>query len=243
MNTKMNYPVDPMRERGRKNRACPEQWQEYGLWLSGAALVVGLLVYGMVKYSWVTWLYVGLSLTLIVGVGVYVLFFRRHREDAGRRETGRAAELERTVTRLGSDNAALNGRIEGLNGQIARMERLLERRKAEMDELKQQVECSKLDFRLENRYSDILLFLQKLDRWVDDLPRTDREFGVFLKKEIAGCLSSYGYSFVDYSPEKADAYEQEIGSVTSPELVRRAIVDDRGAIVLKGKIYLNRHEQ
>ena len=88
----------------------------------------------------------------------------------------------------------------------------------------------------------MLEFLQKLNKYIDD-EKIDRDFAANIREYISSVLNTYGYRIVEYSPETTYSYEEEICSVSSPELVRRAIIDSKGNVVLKGKIYLNSNGQ
>ena len=96
--------------------------------------------------------------------------------------------------------------------------------------------------RPENTHKAMLEFLQKLNKYIDD-DKIDREFAVNIREYISSVLNTYGYRIVDYSPEIAYAYEEENSSVEYPELVRRAIIDSKGNVVLKGKVYISSNEQ
>ena len=96
--------------------------------------------------------------------------------------------------------------------------------------------------RPENTYRAMLEFLQKLNKYIDD-EKIDRDFAENIREYISSVLNTYGYRIVDYAPEIAYAYEEEYCSVEFPELVRRAIIDNKGNVVLKGKIYLSNNGQ
>ena len=106
--------------------------------------------------------------------------------------------------------------------------------------------------RPENTHRAMLVFLQKLNKYVDN-EKINRDFAVNIREYISNVLDTYGYKIVDYSPESTYAYEEEIdlvknsyaseeeiGSVESIELVHRAIIDSKGNVVLKGKVYVNK---
>ena len=106
--------------------------------------------------------------------------------------------------------------------------------------------------RPENTHRAMLVFLQKLNKYIDN-EKIDRDFAVNIREYISNVLDTYGYKIVDYSPESTYAYEEEIdlvknsyaseeeiGSAESIELVHRAIIDSKGNVVLKGKVYINK---
>ena len=106
--------------------------------------------------------------------------------------------------------------------------------------------------RPENTHRAMLVFLQKLNKYIDN-EKIDRDFAVNIREYLSNVLDTYGYKIVDYSPESTYAYEEEIdlvensyaseeeiGSVESIELVHRAIIDSKGNVVLKGKVYINK---
>ena len=102
-----------------------------------------------------------------------------------------------------------------------------------------EIDSSVQSMRPENTHRAMLEFLQKLNKYIDD-EKIDRDFAANIRDYISSILYTYGYRIVDYSPEITYAYEEEICSVSSPELVRRAIIDSKGDVVLKGKIYINK---
>ena len=129
-----------------------------------------------------------------------------------------------------------------MNQKVEELDGVLSDNNAEIAQLRHQLEYAITEYRLENKYSDVLRFLQKLNKYIDD-EKIDRDFAVNIREYISSVLNTYGYRIVDYSPEIAYAYEEENSSVEYPELVRRAIIDSKGNVVLKGKIYLSSNGQ
>ena len=228
MNTKKKYPQSPLMDNRKR-----QDWQRNKdrIYLIGGSITVALVVYLIIKFNWIRWVYVALSIVSIVVFGVYKLFVKVPNAQISHSESSRAAELES----LKILNQSLNGKVEELNGTI-------KDKNAEIARLNQLLEDIILQYRLENKYSDVMRFLQKLNKYIDD-EKIDREFAANIREYISSVLNTYGYRILDYSPEISYAYEEEICSVPSPELVRRAIIDNKGNVVLKGKIYLNSNGQ
>ena len=103
----------------------------------------------------------------------------------------------------------------------------------------EQIDTFLQSMRPENTHRAMLEFLQKLNKYIDD-EKIDREFAANIREYISSVLNTYRYRIVDYSDETSYAYEEEICSVPSPELVRRAIIDNKGNVILKGKVYINK---
>ncbi len=139
----------------------------------------------------------------------------------------------------------VNGLETAIINEITLSRDVLLKRVVEMDSYIQSM-------RPENTHKAMLVFLQKLNKYIDN-EKIDRDFAANIREYISNVLDTYGYKIVDYSPESSYAYEEEIdsvksscaneeeiGSVESYELVHRAIIDNKGNVVLKGKIYLNK---
>ena len=159
---------------------------------------------------------------------LYALIFEQRQQIEGL--SNRVDSLEKES--LKNCNDSLNQKVKELTNEISD-------KNAEIAQLRQQLENAITEYRLENKYSDVLLFLQKLNKYIDD-EKIDRDFAVNIREYIASVLNTYDYRIVDYSPEIAYAYEEENSSVEFPELVRRAIIDNKGNVVLKGKVYVNK---
>ena len=126
----------------------------------------------------------------------------------------------------------VNGLETAIINETTKCRDILLKRIVEMDSYLQSM-------RPENTHRAMLEFLQKLNKYIDD-EKIDRDFAVNIREYISSVLNTYGYRIVDYSPEIAYAYEEENSSVEYPELVRRAIIDSKGNVVLKGKVYVNK---
>ena len=234
MNTNMNYPQHPIMD-NRENFDWQKRLMDNKFFLIGGVIVVGLLVYLIIKFAWIRWVYVALSILSIAVLGVYKFLFMKPEVQSSNSETSREPELKLEIESLKSQNDSLYRKIDELNGAICD-------KNAEMEQLRQRIEYAMTEYRLENKYSDVLRFLQKLNKYIDD-DKIDREFAVNIREYISSVLNTYGYRIVDYSPEIAYAYEEENSSVEYPELVRRAIIDSKGNVVLKGKVYISSNGQ
>ena len=234
MNTNMNYPQHPIMD-NRENFDWQKRLIDNKYFLIGGVIVVGLVVYLIIKFAWISWVYVALSILSISILGVYKFLFMKSEEQPSNSGTSREPELNLEIESLKSQNNSLYHKIDELNGSICD-------KNAEIAQLRLQLENAITEYRLENKYSDVLRFLQKLNKYIDD-EKIDRDFAVNIREYISSVLNTYGYRIVDYSAEIAYAYEEENSSVEYPELVRRAIIDSKGNVVLKGKIYLSSNGQ
>ena len=234
MNTNMNYPQHPIMD-NRENFDWQNRLKDNKYLLIGGVFVVGLVVYLMIKFAWIRWVYIAVSFLAIVIFGVLKPLFKTQVTPTSLLESNRESDLELEIESLKKHNDSLIQKVEELNGVISD-------KNAEIAQLRLQLEYAITEYRLENKYSDVLRFLQKLNKYIDD-EKIDRDFAVNIREYISSVLNTYGYRIVDYSPEIAYAYEEENSSVEYPELVRRAIIDSKGNVVLKGKIYLSSNGQ
>ena len=247
MNTDMNYPQHPIMD-NRENFDWQNRLKDNKYLLIGCVIVVGLVVYLIIKFAWIRWVYIALSFLAIVIFGLHKLLFKTQVAPTSLLESNRESKLEFEIESLKNRNDSLYQKIEDLNGIISD-------KNAEIAQLRLQLEYAITEYRLENKYSDVLRFLQKLNRYIDN-EKIDRDFAVNIREYISNVLDTYGYKIVDYSPENSYAYVEEIDSVESSyvnkeeiesvesiELVHRAIIDNKGNVILKGKIYLNNNGQ
>ena len=242
MNTNMNYPQQPIMD-NKENSDWQNRLKDNKYLLIGGVIVVGLvIIYLIIKFAWIRWVYIALSFLGIVIFGVHKLLFKPQVAPTSLLESNRESELEKES--LKNCNDSLNQKVEELNS-------LISDKNAEIAQLRQRLENAITEYRLENKYSHVLRFLQKLNRYIDN-EKIDRDFAVNIREYISNVLDTYGYKIVDYSPENSYAYVEEIDSVESSyankekiesvesiELVHRAIIDNKGNVILKGKIYLN----
>ena len=234
MNTNMNYPQHPIMD-NRESFDWQNRLKDNKYLLIGGVIVVGLVVYLIIKFAWIRWVYIAVSFLAIVIFGVLKPLFKTQVSSTSLLESNRESELELEIESIKKHNDSLNQKVEELDGVISD-------NNAEIAQLRHQLEYAITEYRLENKYSDVLRFLQKLNKYIDD-EKIDRDFAVNIREYISSVLNTYGYRIVDYSPEIAYAYEEENSSVEYPELVRRAIIDSKGNVVLKGKIYLSSNGQ
>lgn len=92
---------------------------------------------------------------------------------------------------------------------------------------------------LEDHYIDILLYMLNLDSCLDNDSSIQEDSVIYIKSEMNRVLEEYGYNVVDFSQENLDFYDLEYQPITEDiQLVRRAIVNDKGRVVVKGKVYI-----
>ncbi len=243
----MNYPQHPIMD-NRENFDWQKRLKGNKYLLIGGVIVVGLVVYLIIKFAWIRWVYIGLSFLSIVIFGVHKLLFKTQVAPTSLLESNRESELELEIESLKNRNDSLYQKVKELDGVISD-------KNTEMEQLRQQLEYARTECRLENKYSEVMRFLQKLNRYIDN-EKIDRDFAVNIREYISNVLDTYGYKIVDYSPENSYAYVEEIDSVESSnvnkeeidsvenlELVHRAIIDSKGNVVLKGKVYLSNNGQ
>lgn len=233
MNTNMNYPVKPTRN----------SWQKIYDWFCNViktnrlislvilVVVLALFVSLMIKYSWALWGYVVSSLLLIVGLGLWLLFTEYPKNDIGAGSEQITDNHEKDLNDLRTQNLSLNNRIVNL-------ENVIRDKDAEIIQLKLRLGEIEKEYTLENRYADILILLQNLNICVEDLSTYNAEFVNVTKNEISGVLSLYGYVFKDYDQDAEMYYDCEEYDIEMPQTVRRAIVNKKGELIVKGKIYI-----
>lgn len=233
MNTNMNYPVKPTRD----------SWQKIYDWFCNViktnrlvsiislVIVSALLVFLMIKCHWALWGYFVSSLLLFVGLGLWLLFAEFPKNDIGAGSEQIMDNHEKDLNDLRTQNLSLNSRIDNL-------ENVLRDKDAEIIQLKLRLGEIEKEYTLENRYSDILILLQNLNICVEDLSTYNAEFVNVTKKEISGVLSLYGYVFKDYDQDAEMYYDCEKYDIEMPQTVRRAIVNKKGELIVKGKIYI-----
>lgn len=105
----------------------------------------------------------------------------------------------------------------------------------------------KRELRLDKQYLSVLLFIQSLDKYLDD-NALDRGFVDKVRQDIRRVLTIYGYSIVDYD-EMADDLSKyydiifvDNGIISDYELVSRAIVDKDDNTIIKGKVYIEQKD-
>ena len=229
-----NYPQDPLRD-NRESFDWKIRLKDNKYLIVGGVIVVGLVVCLIIKFDWIRWVYISLSIVSIVIFGVYMLLFKTQIVPASHLQSNSESGLELEIESLKNHNASLYKKVEELDGTLSD-------KNAEIAQLRLQLEYARTEYRLENKYVEVLRFLQKLNKYIDD-EKIDRDFAENIREYISSVLNTYGYRIVDYAPEIAYAYEEEYCSVEFPELVRRAIIDNKGNVVLKGKIYLSNNGQ
>lgn len=91
----------------------------------------------------------------------------------------------------------------------------------------------------ETTHSNLLLSLQRIDRWVETIKSEDTSFVKAIKEEIRKSLSLYGLKLVDYSDDTVDLYKVDFLPIKdSYELVYRAITNFKGDLVMEGRVYI-----
>lgn len=227
MRTKENYSEIPVISTGKETPCwlCRLKTNKY--LLVGSFIVLCLVLFLMIKFKWFLWVYVGLSLLVLLGIGIFKLDFQK-------RETGKVAELETAIESLSAQNISLNTRILDLEKTVSYKDN-------ETKQLKLQLDSVENDYKLENKYLGVLIFVQFLERSVDDLPDSTIDFKKNIHKRLQVLLATYGYKFVNYEPQHPELYDYEYyHTVDAPEVVGKTIIDKNGDIALKGKVYLHK---
>lgn len=233
MNTNMNYPVKPARD----------NWQKICKWLYNViktnrlisfiilCVVLGLFTFFMIKYSWVLWGYVIVSLLAIAVFGVKMLLFNSETEDTIISVSTIEEELTLKIQSLERQNKSLFTQINTLEGCVREKELELEQCKRDLSNIQN-------EFTIGKKYVNILMFIQDLDRNIDDLPESAKDFKDVVKKRLSKLLAMYGYKFLDYEAKYTDLYDCEYYPIESVDIIGRTIVNNNGEVILKGKIYL-----
>ena len=233
MNTNMNYPVKPARD----------NWQKICEWLYNViktnrlisfiilCVALGLFTFFMIKYSWVLWVYVIVSLLAIAVFGVKMLLFNSETEDTIISVSTIEEELTLKIQSLERQNKSLFTQINTLEGCVREKELELEQCKRDLSNIQN-------EFTIGKKYVNILMFIQDLDRNIDDLPESAKDFKDVVKKKLSKLLAMYGYKFLDYEAKYTDLYDCEYYPIESVDIIGRTIVNNNGEVILKGKIYL-----
>lgn len=233
MNTNMNYPVKPARD----------NWQKICEWLYNViktnrlisfiilCVVLGLFTFYMIKYSWVLWGYVIVSLLAIAVFGVKMLLFNSETEDTIISVSTIEEKLTLKIQSLERQNKSLFTQINTLEGCVRKKELELEQCKRDLSNIQN-------EFTIGKKYVNILMFIQDLDRNIDDLPESAKDFKDVVKKKLSKLLAMYGYKFLDYEAKYTDLYDCEYYPIESVDIIGRTIVNNNGEVILKGKIYL-----
>lgn len=233
MNTNMNYPVKPTMDNRKKicDRFCKVIKANLLLSIVSLVVVLVLFVFLMIKWSWVLWIYVAISLLIISTVGVKWMLFDSKAGDRIIPESNVEEELVLKIQSLERQNNSLYHQINTLEGSIREKEFELEQCKRDLSNIQN-------EFTLGNKYVNILMFIQDLDRNIEDLPESAKDFKDIVKKKLSKLLAMFGYKFLDYEPECEDLYDCEYYPIESVDIIGRTIVSNNGELVLKGKIYL-----
>lgn len=233
MNTNMNYPVKPARD----------NWQKICEWLYNViktnrlisfiilCVALGLFTFFMIKYSWVLWGYVIVSLLAIAVFGVKMLLFNSETEDTIISVSTIEEELTLKIQSLERQN-------KSLFTQINTLERCVREKELELEQCKRDLSNIQNEFTIGKKYVNILMFIQDLDRNIDDLPESAKDFKDVVKKKLSKLLAMYGYKFLDYEAKYTDLYDCEYYPIESVDIIGRTIVNNNGEVILKGKIYL-----
>lgn len=233
MNTNMNYPVKPARD----------NWQKICEWLYNViktnrlisfiilCVALGLFTFFMIKYSWVLWGYVIASLLAIAVFGVKMLLFNSETEDTIISVSTIEEELTLKIQSLERQN-------KSLFTQINTLEECVREKELELEQCRRDLSNIQNEFTIGKKYVNILMFIQDLDRNIDDLPESAKDFKDVVKKKLSKLLAMYGYKFLDYEAKYTDLYDCEYYPIESVDIIGRTIVNNNGEVILKGKIYL-----
>lgn len=230
MKTNVNYPVGPMMDNKQRNCDWISKLRANALRIVIAAIALVVLLYLMIKYSWMLWIYVIISLISTIGLCVYN-WLLKSQDECVKPQPSQETELKSEISSLKRENLALTKQIEYL-------QQTLYEKNNEIELLNRQIRSIQNEYSLENKYKDILILLQNLDICIEDISKDNADFIKVTKKEISGVLSLYGYVFKEYREEDARYYDCEFYEIDSPQLVRRAIVNKNGELIVTGKIYI-----
>ena len=110
--------------------------------------------------------------------------------------------------------------------------------KAELEQQQQEAVPNTLD----GKYTDCFILMQTINRWMDALPESDQEYVNATRAEISRVLASYGYMFLELTPDSLYCYDYErvpIDKLDKPKIAGTAIVTRRSrSIVIKGKAFI-----
>lgn len=236
-----NNPINSMENNEQKIRSWLNRLRTNKLLLIGVIVglclvvyfVAYLMVYLINKFTWFEWLYVLLSILSVAVLGICVckLLLKQNKSQQLIQGAGQEAGLEFEIESLRSQNESLHNKIDELNGVIRNQT-------TDITRLEQKMGDTRTENSLENKYMDILILLQNLNICVEDLSNDNADFVNVTKREISGVLSLYGYLFKEYSQDDERFYDCEIYDIESPQIVRRAIVNKNGELIVKGKIYI-----
>ena len=142
-------------------------------------MVVFLVIYLLYKFDWLLWIY---AFVCSLSLAYLIYQYLRIRKTLN---YNREAELQETINTITQDNLELSRIIEDL--------------KQEKEILKQSLEENESKSVIE-KYTDIFELLQTLNRCVEGLPSSVQTYIDTTQEEISRVLSSYGFSFIDLSP-------------------------------------------
>lgn len=230
MNTSGNYPESPARNSDINDSDLISRLKANKFLLIVSAIIVVLIIYLIIRHRWVLWLYVVISLLFIVGVGVYKLLSQKKKKKKN----------EESVTKeiFKSKISSLENQNTSLKRQVTELESIIHVKDSDIEQLKSRLENTETDFRLEYKYSNVLVFFQFLDRSVDYLPECVNDFKIAIHKQLEELLETYGYRFLDFEKRNTELYDCGYYPIEAPDLVRRTIIYKNGKVVSKGKIYL-----
>ena len=74
MNTKMKYPHNSIKDNRERRGSQNNKVSKYlliGVFITIALLVYLIIMYLIIKFDWIRWTYVALSIALLIGFGIY----------------------------------------------------------------------------------------------------------------------------------------------------------------------------
>lgn len=259
MNNNLNYSEESIRNNKKKKCNWLNQFKAKAILLIVSVTMLGLLIFLMIKYIWILWIYVVVSLLTMIGFTFYRLFAKKNIEvnpicESDRKIESKLTDEQKNDSISLTDNSeeqsisksGIETKLEEYSGEqqnlpspdIDNLKDKIRKKDDELNDIKRTLTTIEKEFTLGNKYKNILIFIQDLDRYIDDLSESEKDFKEVVKKRLSSLLSLYGYKFLDFRPEYSDLYDCEYYPIKSEELVGRTIVDNNDVVVLKGKIYL-----
>ena len=204
------------------------------LLLASLAAILGILVFLIIKFTLIEWVYIAISLLAITGMVVYNLLFRATPQQEGAEQSNAVSELKAELAKSEQDNSHLNN-------EVIEMKRVIETQARRVAQLEQQQQAAAPNT-LDGKYTDCFILMQTINRWMDALPESDQEYVNATRAEISRVLASYGYMFLELTPDSLYCYDYErvpIDKLDKPKIAGTAIVTRRSrSIVIKGKAFI-----
>ena len=201
------------------------------LLLASLAAILGILVFLIIKFTLIEWVYIAISLLAITGMVVYNLLFRVTPQQEDAEQSNAVSELKGELAKSEQDNSHLKN-------EVSEMKRVIETQARRVAQLEQQQQAAAPNT-LDGIYTDCFILMQTINRWMDALPESDQEYVNATRAEISRVLASYGYMFLELTPDSLYCYDYERVPIDKPQIAGTAIVTRRSrSIVIKGKAFI-----